>query len=131
MISLYVDDGLTNTQIAKIYGISRTTVRSRLVNAGIVMRDQSVKTKAELNALVKKMYLEDELSAKEIADKLDFSESGIRRKLSAMSITMRGCIGGKNSPAKRSASQRIAQKARQDRVRNGVNLNKFYQKKWV
>ena len=92
---LYVDKGLSISQIAKEFGLSKTPIHRILHEHSIPVRsskEASVKVKATKGQL-KNWYLKDKLSMFQIADKLKCTHSAIVYKFRKFGIKSRGRLG--------------------------------------
>lgn len=81
---LYEDDGLKMEQIADRLGVSRSTVRYQLIQAGIPLHERQAIERDE----VKKLY-EGGLSPYQIAQELGHSQAGIRLVIKEMGLKTR------------------------------------------
>jgi hypothetical protein len=81
---LYEDDGLKMEQIADKLGVSRSTVRYQLIQAGVPLHGLQTIDRAE----VRKLY-EGGLSPCQIAQELGHSQAGIRLVVKEMGIRTR------------------------------------------
>ncbi len=92
---LYINKGLSISQIAKQFGLSKTPIHRILHEYKIPVRssrEASIKVRATKRQL-KDWYLKDKLSMFQIADKLRCTHSAIVYKLRKFGIKSRGHLG--------------------------------------
>ena len=78
---LYVDEGWTHRQIARHFGVSTWTVRSRLKRLGISPPPPTIDAET-----VRKLYVDDKWPPTRIAEHLNVSASGVRYRLESQGL---------------------------------------------
>jgi transposase len=99
LLDLYVDQGLTTAQVAGKLGVSRFTVRKRMLEHGIQMRRRGTnpghaeryRQPAEvlIRRLLVERYQQQRMAITEIARETGFSEATVRRFLEIHNIPIR------------------------------------------
>src|SRR5438105_1431347 len=87
---LYLDDGLTIAALAVTVGVAHGTVHQWLMDAGIERRASPSARRADLdNDHIGRQYVEDGLTAAEIAAELGCATSTIYARLAALGVPRR------------------------------------------
>lgn len=94
---LYVEDKLSIREIAEKWGVSKNTISNHLRRLGIKTRSkgktpiytQLRMSKEQLRQYLYQMYVEEEWTAKEIADQLEVSPNAISKQLVALGFERR------------------------------------------
>lgn len=90
LVDLYVAQGLTSTQIATRYNVSRTSVCAWLRYYGIAVRKPSAKPSADE---LKRLYVDQELTSRQIATMLGVDRNRLLAWLTEYDITRHGVPG--------------------------------------
>jgi predicted DNA-binding protein YlxM (UPF0122 family) len=92
---LYLQQGLTMTEIAERFNVGETTVRRRLSELGVLSRPRGPKVSAHLPHLeltestLRNLYLEQKLSIPQIAEHYGWGRETVRLKLMEYQIPIR------------------------------------------
>lgn len=98
--TLYLDNKYSTKKLGGIFGISSSTVRNHLIQAGIKTRNKSESLAIPLDIdKIKKLYCEDKISVPKIAILSNVNSNTIRKRLNQIGIKTRQFKGIHCSPA--------------------------------
>ena len=82
---LYIEEGLSTTQISKKFETDATTINKRLKKQGIKVQDKRIRNDLD-DEEIKKLYIEEELSTYQIGEKFGVYHSTINKRLKKQGI---------------------------------------------
>src|SRR5688572_11621897 len=89
IVELYVKHKMPTTEIGRRVGLTRQAVHARLKTAGVVTRSKEQKPPVCEKSLLERLYTYDQLTVIEVAEKLNTTDSVIRRAMKIYGIERR------------------------------------------